>query len=52
MKFKTKMCARTIRNNIYEKNIYDIKSNDMTPKNIKKKIKIREYMKKYHRKKV
>ena len=29
MKFKTKMCAKTIRNNIYEENIYDIKSSDM-----------------------
>lgn len=29
MKFKTKMCARTIRNNIYAGDIYDIKSTDM-----------------------
>ena len=29
MKFKTKMCARTIRNNIYAGDIYDIKSSDM-----------------------
>ena len=29
MKFKTKMCARTIRNNIYAGDIYDIKPNDM-----------------------
>ena len=29
MNFKTKMCARTIRNNIYEEDIYDIKSTDM-----------------------
>ena len=28
-KFKTKMCARTIRNNIYAGDIYDIKSTDM-----------------------
>lgn len=27
--FKTKMCARTIRNNIYAGDIYDIKSSDM-----------------------
>lgn len=29
MNFKTKMCARTIRNNIYAGDIYDIKSSDM-----------------------
>lgn len=29
MKFKTQMCARTIRNNIYAGDIYDIKSTDM-----------------------
>lgn len=29
MNFKTKMCARTIRNNIYARDIYDIKSRDM-----------------------
>jgi IS30 family transposase len=29
MNFKTKMCARTIRNNIYAGDIYDIKSTDM-----------------------
>ena len=29
MKFKTKMCARTIRNNIYAGDIYDIKATDM-----------------------
>ena len=29
MNFKTKMCARTIRNNIYAGYIYDIKSTDM-----------------------
>ena len=29
MSFKTKMCARTIRNNIYAGDIYDIKSRDM-----------------------
>lgn len=29
MNFKTKMCARTIRNNIYTGDIYDIKSRDM-----------------------
>lgn len=29
MPFKTKMCARTIRNNIYAGDIYDIKSSDM-----------------------
>lgn len=29
MNFKTKMCARTIRNNIYAGDIYDIKSRDM-----------------------
>lgn len=29
MKFKTMMCARTIRNNIYAGDIYDIKSTDM-----------------------
>lgn len=29
MPFKTKMCARTIRNNIYAGDIYDIKSTDM-----------------------
>ena len=29
MKFKTKMCARTIRNNIYAGDIYDIKPTDM-----------------------
>ena len=29
MKFKTKMCARTIRNNIYAGDIYDIKPKDM-----------------------
>ena len=29
MTFKTKMCARTIRNNIYAGDIYDIKSSDM-----------------------
>lgn len=29
MKFKTQMCARTIRNNIYAGDIYDIKSSDM-----------------------
>jgi integrase, catalytic region len=29
MNFKTKMCARTIRNNIYAEDIYDIKSTDM-----------------------
>ena len=29
MKFKTKMCARTIRNNIYAGDIYNIKSKDM-----------------------
>lgn len=29
MNFKTKMCARTIRNNIYARDIYDIKSTDM-----------------------
>ena len=29
MKFKTQMCARTIRNNIYSGDIYDIKSTDM-----------------------
>lgn len=29
MSFKTKMCARTIRNNIYAGDIYDIKSSDM-----------------------
>ena len=29
MPFKTKMCARTIRNNIYTGDIYDIKSTDM-----------------------
>lgn len=28
-KFETKMCARTIRNNIYAGDIYDIKSTDM-----------------------
>lgn len=28
-KFKTKMCARTIRNNIYAGDIYDIKAKDM-----------------------
>ncbi len=29
MKFKTQMCARTIRNNIYAGDIYEIKSTDM-----------------------
>ena len=29
MKFKAKMCARTIRNNIYSGDIYDIKPKDM-----------------------
>ena len=29
MNFKTRMCARTIRNNIYAGDIYDIKSSDM-----------------------
>lgn len=29
MDFKTKMCARTIRNNIYAGDIYDIKAKDM-----------------------
>ena len=29
MPFKTNMCARTIRNNIYAGDIYDIKSKDM-----------------------
>lgn len=29
MNFKTKMCARTIRNNIYAGDIYDIKATDM-----------------------
>lgn len=29
MNFKTQMCARTIRNNIYAGDIYDIKSTDM-----------------------
>lgn len=29
MNFKTKICARTIRNNIYAGDIYDIKSTDM-----------------------
>jgi len=29
MDFKTKMCARTIRNNIYSGDIYDIKKKDM-----------------------
>jgi len=29
MKFKTKICARTIRNNIYSGDIYDIKPKDM-----------------------
>lgn len=29
MNFKTQMCARTIRNNIYAGDIYDIKSKDM-----------------------
>lgn len=29
MNFKTKMCARTIRNNIYTGDIYEIKSSDM-----------------------
>ena len=29
MNFKAKMCARTIRNNIYAGNIYDITSKDM-----------------------
>ena len=29
MKFKTKMCARTIRNNIYAGDIYNIKTSDM-----------------------
>ena len=29
MPFKTKMCARTIRNNIYSGDIYDIKQEDM-----------------------
>lgn len=29
MKFKTTMCARTIRNNIYAGDIYDIKATDM-----------------------
>ena len=29
MNFRTKMCARTIRNNIYAGDIYDIKSTDM-----------------------
>lgn len=29
MNFKTKMCARTIRNNIYAGDIYDIKTTDM-----------------------
>ena len=29
MNFKTKMCARTIRNNIYSGDIYEIKSKDM-----------------------
>lgn len=34
MKFKTKMCARTIRNNIYSGEIYDIKPKDMIYKKI------------------
>ena len=29
MNFKTTMCARTIRNNIYSGDIYDIKPTDM-----------------------
>ena len=29
MNFKTKMCARTIRNNIYAGDIYDIKPTDL-----------------------
>ena len=29
MNFKTKICARTIRNNIYAGDIYDIKPTDM-----------------------
>ncbi len=38
MNFKTKMCARTIRNNIYSRDIYDIQSRDMIyKKNYKEK---------------
>ena len=36
MKFKTQMCARTIRNNIYSGDIYDIKPKDMIYKKIYK----------------
>lgn len=36
MKFKTKMCARTIRNNIYSGEIYDIKAKDMIYKKANK----------------
>ena len=36
MNFKTKMCARTIRNNIYSGEIYDIKPEDMIYKKIYK----------------
>lgn len=36
MKFKTKMCAKTIRNNIASGDIYDIKAKDMIYKKIHK----------------
>ena len=53
MNFKTKMCARTIRNNIYAGDIYDIKSSDMIyNKKYKEKNKDKKYVKKYHQKKV
>ena len=48
MNFKTKMCARTIRNNIYAGDIYDIKSRDMIYKKEykEKNKKKRQYVKK------
>ena len=53
MNFKTKMCARTIRNNIYAGDIYDITSKDMIyNKEYKEKTKIKKYVKKCHQKKV
>ena len=53
MNFKTRMCARTIRNNIASGDIYEIKPKDMIyNKKYKDKTKIRRYVKAYHQKRV
>ena len=53
MTFKTKMCARTIRNNIYAGDIFEIRTEDMIyNKKHKRKNKDKKYVKKYRQKKV